>query len=269
MASRSVLETSPFPPLLAYEGKDSETVSMVSLPLSCIETPAFQRERKQRHIAKIFAEWDETAYVFPLIALYEDRFLALDGQQRIAAAEMRSIEKLVVLLVQGIHSKERLSALFLRYNRDRKLLDAFEKYIAAVTAKERGSVEIETKLSEYGLDAAKSAAITGKVPIGAVVQIHERGGIELLDRVLNIREQAWGQTPSREAFEGLTLIGLGIFLKRHWDEVDLGRVIAVLRKHHPQYILQAVRPDNPNRVTYAEFLERAYNKGLRGKARLA
>lgn len=269
MSRRSVISTSPFPPLVQYDGREGESVSMVSIPLGAIEIPTFQRERKQRHIQKIFAEWDETAYVFPLVALFEDRFLVLDGQQRLAAAEMLSLERVVVLLVQGVRSKDRLAEIFLHCNRDRKLLGPFEKYLAAVDANERGSVEIKLKLAEYGFVGAKSAAVNGKLPIGAVVQIHERGGVEYLDRVLMVRSLAWGDTPSREANEARTLLGLHAFLRRHWDKIDDDHLVKVLSRHHPGYLLQATDPERGSfRAAYADYLEREYNRGRRGKARL-
>lgn len=265
----SLIATSALDALLLHEGKRQETVKIVSIPLGAIVMPGFQRERIQSHITKLGAEWDDTAYAFPMVAEFRGNFIAIDGQQRLAAAESLGKKKVDVLLIEGVRSIERLAELFLRMNRDRKLLNAFQKHVAALEAKDRGTVEIARVLDSFGLEASKSAAINGKVPIGAVTAIHDKGGSDLLARVLKARTQAWGDTPSREANEGRTLLGIALFLGRYWDQVDDGRLIGMLRRHHPGYLLESTDQKRGSfRAAYSDHLRDLYNKGLRGKGRL-
>jgi hypothetical protein len=166
-----------------------------------------------------------------------------------------------------VKSAERLASLFLKVNRDRKLLNAFEKYIGALDAKDKGTLDIHRILSEFNLEVAKSATTAGKVPAGAVARIHANGGSELVQRVFSVREMAWGNSPSREANEGKTLQGIASFLKRYWDKIEDDRLIAILQKQHPGYILKAV--DKSVQIkSYSDYLRDQYNKGLRGQKKL-
>ena len=254
--------------LSLHQGKGDEVIRLVCLPIDPILMPTFQRDRIAQHIAKMAADWDETAYVFPVVALFKGSMYAIDGQQRIAAAQDRGMEKLDCLLVEGVRTFERLSELFLKINRDRKLLNAFQKYFAAVAAKDRGSLNVRQILCDFELEGAKSASANGKVPIGAIVQIYSQQP-DLLKRVLHVRTQAWGVNPSKEANEGKTLLGLALFVRRHWDKLDDDRIIAVLRRHHPGYLLQATDQSRGNfKAAYSDYLRNLYNKGLRGKGRL-
>lgn len=239
---------------------------MVNIPISSIIMPGFQRDRKTAQIEKIKAEFDGTACAFPLIAQFLDEYLALDGQQRVTACELLGMDNITVLLVEGVRTKERLAQIYLRVNRDRKLLNAFEKYIGALSSKDHGTVEIERLVRSFNREIGKSATAGGKIPAGAAVSIHTSGGNDLLERVLLVTEMAWGATPCVEANEGKTLLGIATFLKRHGEKVDDERLIGILSRHHPQYLLtQASAPRGPS---YAEQLLDLYNKGLRGQKKL-
>ncbi len=253
-----------------YHGASDETIRIAEIALAEIVTPGFQRERKAPHIAKIAGEYDATAYIFPIVAVFKDEFIGIDGQQRLAALEQKEATSAFVLLIEGIKSMERLAALFLKINRDRKLLSALEKYLGAVAAKDKGTLEIQRITGEFGLEVSHSASANGRLPAGAVESIYRSGRGELLQRVLMVREIAWGNTGAREANEGKTLAGLAKFLKRYWDNVDDDRLVTILRKQHPGYILQAI---DKNRgvsqiMSYSDYVREQYNKGLRGKGKL-
>lgn len=257
-----------------YKGHKDEVVQMALLPYSDITIPDFQRGRKLQLIDKIAAEFDATAFAFPFVAEWRKYFLALDGQQRLAAWEKRPInggDLVSVLLITGIASKERLSQLYLHINRDRKLLNAFEKYVGALDSKDKGTVDIaKLVVDEYGLEVAHKATADGHVPAGTIMRIHEMGGNDLLNRVLFIQQAAWGDQKTQEANEATTLRGLALFLRRYYDRVDDDRLIAKLEKRHPGYILGAIDPKiTRNRMSgYADWLKADYNRGLKGRERL-
>src|SRR5215831_3133323 len=110
-----------------YEGKANETITLASVVIASVAMPGFQRERYVRHIAKIATEFDPTAYAFPICATFRNHTICIDGQQRLAALEKNGIASTVVLLIEGITSEARLADVFLKINRDRKLLNPLEK----------------------------------------------------------------------------------------------------------------------------------------------
>lgn len=255
-------------PIKVHDGQFGETVYLATLAIARIEMPTFQRERLLVHIDKIASEWDATAYAFPCVALFEGRLICIDGQQRLAALQKQGEHHATVHVVVGIASEERLAELFLRINRDRKLLNAFRKFVAALHANDAGALEIDTILRKFGKEAATKATASGKVPAGSIARIYDLGGGELLSRVLMIIENAWGNLDVREAYEGKTLVGLATFLRRYWEKINDQRLVGLLRGHYPGYILQAVEKRQANPMTYSDYLREQYNKGLRGKSKL-
>jgi hypothetical protein len=253
-----------------YHGERDEKVQLCVMRYDEIAIPDFQRERKLKKIQKIAAEADRTAYIFPIVAEYGKKFYCLDGQQRLEAWDKNCQELVTVLLITGIHSRKRLGQLFLFYNRDRNLLNAFEKFVGALGAEDKGTQDIQRICGEYDTEVATAANSNGKVPAGAVTAIHEKGGNELLDRVLYIKTHAWGEVFAREANEATTLKGLATFVWRYREKLDDDRIIELLKGMHPGYILGAVNPARgvSRTASYSEFLREEYNRGLKGKARL-
>lgn len=267
----AVLEKVPTK-LATYGGKNAETIRLAHLHLADIEMPSYQRDRKQAHINKIKDAFDLTAYAFPAVALFNDHQICLDGQQRLAALELLGKEECVVLLYEGITSSQRLAEIFLLINRDRKLLNAFEKHVGALGMNDRGSLDIRKILAEFDLEVSKSASGNGHVPAGAITSIYNSGGREILTRVVRVRTLAWGGLGAREANEGKTLLGLAQFIARYTnpeqpDRVDDDRLIGILKKRHPGFILGYVSKSKEV-ITYSDYLRTEYNRGLRGKGRL-
>lgn len=254
-----------------YQGAKEETISLAELDRSDIVIPEFQRDRLTKHIEKISAEFDETAYAFPVVAAWKSGFLCIDGQQRLAALEMRGEEKCWALLIEGVTKQERLADIFLKFNRDRKLLKPLEKYLGALGAKDPGTINLRNLVErDHGLVIDKSATAGGHVPVGALLKIQADFGLEILDTVLRVREQAWGHENSKEANEAKTLRGLAEFFKRYDESVDADHLIQLLRKHHPGYILDAVDTGvaKAKIKSYSDYLRDLYNKNKRGRARL-
>lgn len=254
-----------------YEGAKQETVSLVELDRADIVIPQFQRDRIDRHIDKIAGEFDQTAYAFPLVASFKDGYFCIDGQQRLAALEKLGQDKCWVLMIEGVSKQERLADIFLKFNRDRKLLKPLEKYIGAIGAKDPGTINLGKLVEDkYGLTVGKSATAGGHLPVGALLKIQASYGLDVLDTVLHVREQAWGQLYTKEANEAKTLFGLAEFFKRYEDKVEVERVIEILRSRHPGFILTEVNKDRAaSKIkSYSDWLRDFYNKNKRGRARL-
>ena len=249
-----------------YRGSGNETVRLATVPRGAIIVPPFQRERYAKKIQRMAAEYDATAYVFPLVALFKGDMILLDGQQRHAAHEQLGTAKIVVLLVEGVRTEARLADIFLKVNRDRTLLNAFEKFIGALASKDRGTLDIERIVKAQGLKVGKAATANGHLPVGAVVAVHERGGNDLLERTLEVIVLAWGNYASKEAYEADTLRGLATFLRRYGDKINQERLVQRLTAHHPAAILekvQAGRGRSTKVVSYSDYVRKTvYNHGL-------
>lgn len=252
-----------------YAGERNETIRLATLPLDEIRIPDFQREKK-RHHAAIAAEFDRTAYAFPLILIFDDVYMCVDGQQRVEALRMRGELEATMLVIEGVTSQKRAAEIYVRVNRDRKNLNAYEKFVGSHAAQDPGTRAITKILEDCSLRAGKSAGVEDHVPAGAVTSIYNRYGGDILLRTLEIRELAWGNENARESRESRTLSGLAAFLKCYFDELDDGHLVDVLRKIHPSSVLSRVEGHtSPGTLStrYAAFVKTLYNKAARGKVR--
>lgn len=253
-----------------YNGEAGETLRLAVAKLDQIEMPLFQRERHLPWIKKAAASWDRTAYAFPLVALFKSTLICLDGQQRLAALSRRGEIDAVVLLLEGVRTNERLASIFLMVNRDRRLLNAFEKYVAALSSKDPGTVDLDRIVAEHNLRIGKAASANGTVPAGAVAWIHENCGSDLLSRTLDVCVLAWDDLACKESLEGATLKGMATFLRSFGERTKDERLVNVLRRMHPNAILQAVQQGKGRvrTMSYAEFVRGKYNHGLPRKDRI-
>jgi hypothetical protein len=248
-----------------YQGQGNETIRLALVTRAAIDVPPFQRDRKAKKIAKMAGEFDATAYGFPIVAVFKGRLILLDGQQRHAVTEALGVEKIYVLLVEGVRTEARLADIYVKKNRDTTLLNAFEKFIGALAAKDRGTLDIERIAKAQGLKIDKAATANGHLPVGVVVAIHELGGNDLLERTLETVVLAWGSCACKETYEADTLRGVATFIRRYGDKIDQDRLIRRLNTQHPAAILQKVQAGRGRKtklVSYSDYVRQTYNSGL-------
>lgn len=253
-----------------YEGEPGETARLAQLPVASIFIPIYQRERKAHH-QKIAGEFDRTGYLIPLVLAFQGEYAGIDGQQRLAALDVLGVKVATVMLIEGVETQKRASQLYLLYNRDRRGLDAYEKFTGAYAAEDPGTHEQAATLREFNLVAGKSASSSNSVPAGAVVAIHTRFGNDVLARVLMVRELSWGASNERESREAKTLLGLATFMRSYFDAVDDNVLVDVLRKQHPASLLSKVNGHEGGsfETRYSDYVRDLYNKRFpRGKKRL-
>lgn len=254
-----------------YSGEGAETFRLATVPVAEVlaNIPGFQRDRMTLHHEKIAREFDRSAYALPIVASFRGHLVVIDGQQRFVALESLGHETTTVLLLEGVPDARRLAELYLLYNRDRKNLTAFAKYVGALEAEDRGTLEIAKILDGFGLEMAVRATMT-HVPAGAVTFIYGKGGRELLTRVLQAVGVGWEQV-GREKHERMNLLGVMTFVRLSPENLDEARLARIMKKLDPALIVSEVeaRAGVRNKLgSYADRLGLRYNKGLRGKARI-
>lgn len=191
-----------------------EAVDLTTLQISELA----QRGLKIPHYTKMARNFVREAVGTLVVSQRSDGQLFLvDGQHRREACLAVGIKTLVVEMHHGLTEQEE-GLLFLLKNRESIKPDRSSEYKIAVTAALPEFVATEEVLEKRGLKVRKSASANVVGACTTVVDITQKYGPDVLERVLIVAENAWGREGT--SWSASLLAGLGMFLGRHGDRVD-------------------------------------------------
>lgn len=184
--------------------------------------PAYQREidskASQRLIRHIAENWDWRLCAPLTVSHRADTdgtmaYFVIDGQHRLAAAELRQDIDELPCIISKFASFEEEALAFVAINTARKGVTALDKYHARVAAKEELALAIKATVSGSGLTVTRSndAASWQKLEIAfpdAVGRALERDPLTTC-RALEVLAQAYPSAPllrGSDLFEGLLVV---------------------------------------------------------------
>lgn len=127
--------------------------------------PAYQRSidgrASKRLIEKIAREWDWRLCAPLTVSFRADEdgamaYFVIDGQHRLAAAEMRRDIPELPCIISQFESYEAEALAFVNINKDRKSVTALDRFHARVAAKEELALAIKAIVTEAGLTVARN-----------------------------------------------------------------------------------------------------------------
>jgi hypothetical protein len=102
-----------------------------------------------------------------------------------------------------------------------------DEYKVGLTAGLPLFVDTENTIRSHGLTMGSSSTnVIGAV--AGVLRITENYGPDVLDRVLNVAEEAWGRTAA--TWDGMLLGGLGMFIGKHGTIINDHDLAAKVRR---------------------------------------
>ncbi len=168
-----------------------------------------------------------------------------DGQNRLSAAILADVERLPCVVIEDT-TIEQEAEMFARQNENQKNVSQFNRFEAFRVAGREQECQIHTVMTKHGFKTGQSASKDVNT-IGAIrrlYRISERGGIQLLDDVLEIINAVWPISDGRA--EDKVLHGMHQFLMGYEHKLDKAMVIEVLRasKFEPGVIRQNAKNKN-------------------------
>ena len=180
------------------------------LPLSSLQVdPYVQREYRPNKAARIAKTWDDEKLGVFKVSRRGGGDHIVDGQHRRGALFIleRNDQVIPALVYEGLTFEDE-AKIFLADNSDNTTVHPIDIYRLSLVAKEPVAVAIQGVLEEHGLEVRPDQASNGVAAVQALRWLHERGGVDLLDKTLTLIEATWGQG-NRSAREGSILKGLG------------------------------------------------------------
>lgn len=236
--------------------------------------PAYQRDIKLTWVKYLGDNWDERAIGLICVSERADSYYyVLDGHHRVEAARRLEIEFLPAEVWQGLTEPEE-AEMFLQRNND-LTVRRVDKFLASVTAGRADQCEIIKIVEDSGwvisdddYDGHIRAVAALERVYGASDNPDKERRPEVLRTTLEVVRRAWGL--DQDGVAGFLIDGLGRFLIRYWEQVDVDRLIRKLSKYEggptalvgrSKELRAFIRTTVPNCV--AEMIVETYNIGLR------
>lgn len=236
--------------------------------------PAYQRDIKPTWVSYLAESWDDRAVGLICVSERIDGyFYVLDGHHRVEAARRLDIEFIPAEVWLRLTPSEE-AEMFLQRNNDLNVRRV-DKFLAAVTAGRSDQCEIIKIVEDAGWvisDSDNDGQIRAVAALeriyGASTDLDKQRRPEALRTTLEVVRRAWGF--DQDGVAGFLLDGLGRFLIRYWEQVDIDRLIRKLSKYEggptalvgrSKELRAFIRTTVPNCV--AEMLVETYNVGLR------
>lgn len=194
----------------------------------------------------------------------------IDGQHRHAGA-LRFLNgddaQQVACRVIEVEDDAEAARLFLGLN-THKSVRTLDKFFVRVVAKDVNALGVTAILDRYGLKVTRTRGEGSVQAVDACETVFARkSGALLLDRVIGVLHQAWGNDP--DAYHGQLIRGLGLLLARYGDVVDLADLVRKIAKRSgPLGVIARARDlkiaiGGSIAQAVAEHIRGEYNKGRR------
>lgn len=245
----------------------------------------YQRPTDEARVRRYADEFNPDALGLPFVSEHirggRPKFAVIDGQHRHAAALLAfgGDQMIECEVIRGL-SVEQEAKLFRERNASVKLT-ALIAFLAGVTSGDEECTAINKIVESVGL---KVSVVRGDRIVQGVRALQKvyRGDRGLaggknalpLKRTLMVLNDAWG--PSVEAYNAELIHGLGLFMTRHGDVVDVDSLVQKLRGYPGGSVrligdakgLRSINGGGMLAHAVADIITKTYNKGRRGKSDL-
>ena len=228
----------------------------------------YQRELDGRRVERILSEfhWDHFGSVI-LAAQADGRFTVTDGQHRVKAANLHPAITAVPAMIISRVGTAMEAENFLVINRDRKAVNAVERYWAGLAAGDAGSARLRAVLQSAGCDIAPDQGTYKPhltAAVGAMTRTMERYGDKALRLALQTVRRTWPN--EAKALRGTLVAALARIIEAN-SKIDLDRLAGVLRPRSFAEMTagaEAIRKlsGGSAETALARAITDLYNKGL-------
>lgn len=231
--------------------------------------PAYQRGVVRARVTYLAKNWNDDNVGILTVSVRDGKSWVVDGQHRfLAAMEIGLDQQKVLCHVHTDLTREEEAKLFARLN-DQRAPTAYDLFKAGLMYGDKVAIGVEKAARKHGY-AVTGQSATGKIACVSKLMEIQRKDPALLDGVLQVTSQAWGD--HRAGVEAPMVGGIAKVLDRYNGDVDRIQLAKKLKKQaDPAAMLghaKSRRAMTGGSVTdeIAESVVAVYNKGRRTKA---
>lgn len=230
----------------------------------------FNRPISQAKVNDIWSRFDKKAFGSIVVSQRgPNEYVLLDGQHRVAVLQQAGFppsKALIPALVWKNLALEDEALLFKQLN-DTKLVSAYDKFRALVTAGDPDSIAIKKIVEDFDLIIASGTrdhVVSSVVALQRLYRKSEPKG-QLLHWTLDIVTRTWGRFS--EALKGIVLEGIGAYLHSHPDVDEQELIVRLARLGHVDSLIaraKIVRGSTPQ-ITLADAINHAIERDVMPK----
>ncbi len=225
---------------------------------------------KVKSIARAFDPY--SVGVLAVVPLGNGFYQVLDGQHRTEAMRMVGTVSALCEILPGMAvAKE--AATFTTRNNGVTKLSPRDGFNAKVQQGDSGALAIIEVASTLGLTVVLNGSVkSGQIrPTAGLYEIYNKGGRNLVYRVLSWSSEAWG--PCAGCFDTNILYGITQVISHHGGTMSKEDFVAALSNHTPQEVHNIARPLYATKqyglwTAYERALITLYNVHHRGAKRI-
>jgi hypothetical protein len=199
---------------------------------------SYQRPLDRERVQRIARAWDDARCGYLEVNQRPDgSYFAMNGQHRLEAARTAKVEY-VACRIFTFASVELEALWFAGQAADTRRVEALSRMKARIRGGDAVAVAINRMIHEHGYTFGWSfgKAAPGSTRAAAALEELYRRDAELLDYLLTIMQQAWGDAPN--AVSDTTLHGLAFFEQKYHGIYDRARLVMVLKPQEPNVLRQ-------------------------------
>lgn len=194
---------------------------------------SYQRAPLKAHLGRLVAQFDPSLVGALVVSRREDGDYVIDGQHRaLAAVEAGLGEQAVDCVTHLDLTRGEEAALFLRLNRERKAVSRVSEWGAALLSGEPRVLAQAAGIERAGWRVNPLSGANGQISaVSSLARLRRLDPGEERDltfRTLRLLTDAWGM--GKDVGNGHLIEGVGMFVSRFGDSIDLGPLADKLRK---------------------------------------
>lgn len=218
-------------------------------------------------VAKAWGNNFDMRLVGSIIVSHRDgAYYIMDGQHRVQAAKIKGVKTLPCIVHEKLTYQEEAD-LFVELNKQRHGLLVFDIFNGQREAGDMDAIEMQKAVESTGYAINRGSGTMKIQAIQVLMKIYKIDGPEMIADVLTVIKDAWGG--EKTANSRLILLGLWRFMGVYKNAYGRQRLVSVLTKVKPGYVIGSARGDvTPGRsdmTKAAMVVLNLYNKGLANK----
>lgn len=229
---------------------------------------SYQRDLDTVRVHRLLVEWNPDLAGALILSARAGALWCVDGQHRLAVMRERNELFCYAIVLNELTQKEE-AALFVKYNKNRKGLNAWDLFKGEQVAGTADVLNIIRIVHAAGFRIDRTTGPNHIGAVGALRRIYRLGSEPLLTKTISIVQEVW--MGDRRALDGTVIEGLAVFLHSFVGEPQYRekRARDVLETHSPILLIRKAQEIQAQRyvagssaTNLAEAIREFYNVGL-------
>lgn len=236
-----------------------------NVPVSNIVTDKYQRPVAMSVAKKMAMTFNPNLVGTLIVSKRDGNYYVIDGQYRTQAALLCGVKVLPCLVHEGLTYSEEAD-LFVKYNRNRKSLQAFDYVKGLHEANDKAVSDMYSATECAGFQISRLSSNNHISAVSSALSIVDKYGVRMFAEILIVLKKAWDG--NHMPLSGDVMLGVCVLFNVFGTKIDSVRLSKKLQSVTPERVLAEADNDpngGPKKNRVARVLLKYYNKNMQVK----